>query len=87
MKRSPMMLRLWQREKGFSDQEAADYFEVSRMTWQRWKKGIVPAPPHVVALFCEGVAQPNDFYDLPAQKPARSKVRDDAVSARPADAA
>ena len=65
MKRSPMMLKLWQRQQGYSDTEAGAHFGVTRMTWLRWKNGAVPGPLHMVALFSAGVAQPNDFYDLP----------------------
>lgn len=65
MKRSPMMLRLWQREKGFSDSEAGEHFGVTRQTWLRWKGGAVPGPAHMIQLYVDGVAQPNDFYELP----------------------
>ncbi|NYT42300.1 hypothetical protein HZY97_16125 [Sphingomonas sp. R-74633] len=60
-----MMLRLWQRERGYSDTDAGAHFGVTRQTWLRWKGGAVPGPAHMIELFRDGVAQPNDFYDLP----------------------
>lgn len=50
--------------------EAGAYFKTTRMTWFRWESGaMIPSPPHMVALFCAGVATPNDFYDLPVAMP------------------
>lgn len=66
MKRAPRKLEIWQRQHGFTDAEAGAHFRTTRMTWLRWKRGeMVPSPNFMILLFVEGVAEPNDFYDLP----------------------
>ncbi len=66
MKRAPTKLKIWQQNQGFTDAEAGAHFCTTRMTWMRWKAGeMVPSPNFMLRLFIEGVAEPNDFYDLP----------------------
>lgn len=66
MKRAPFKLKTWQREQGLTDADAGAFFGTTRMTWMRWKSGdMVPGPAFMIELFVQGVAEPNDFYDLP----------------------
>ena len=68
MKRAPSKLRAWQREHGLTDAEAGARFGVSRMSWLRWKGGeMIPGPAPMIELYLQAVAEPNDFYDLPAR--------------------
>ncbi len=72
MKRAPMRLKLWRREHSLTEAEAGKRFGTTRMTWRRWESGqMVPAPAHMIALYAAGVAEPNDFYDLPELVVAR----------------
>lgn len=72
MKRATMRLKLFRREHGLTEAQAAAKFDTTRMTWRRWEGGkMVPGPAHMIALYAAGVAEPNDFYDLPELVPAR----------------
>lgn len=66
MKRAPSRLKVWQREQGLTDADAGAFFGTTRMTWMRWKNGdMIPGPAFMIELYLHGVAEPNDFYDLP----------------------
>lgn len=72
MKAAPGKLKQWQRERALTDAEAGAHFGTTRMTWLRWKNGeMIPGPAFMVELYVECVAQPNDFYDLPALRADR----------------
>ena len=66
MKRAGSKLRAWQREQQLTDADAGAFFGTTRMTWLRWKNGeMIPGPAFMIELYVHGVAEPNDFYDLP----------------------
>ena len=66
MKQATIKLGTWQRDQGLTDAEAGARPSTTRTTWPRWKNGeMIPGPQSMVRLFIAGVAEPNDFYDLP----------------------
>lgn len=70
MKRASERLRDWREAQGLTQAEAGARFNTTRMTWHRWEAGeMLPNPAQLAALYREGVAEPNDFYDLPQPQP------------------
>lgn len=65
-KSAPQKLRQWRLRIGLSYDAAGERFGVSRQQWYRWETGEnVPGAAAMIEIFREGIACPNDFYDLP----------------------
>lgn len=72
-KQAPTRLKRWRMANGLTHEAAGARFGTTRMTWLRWESGLaVPGPGFMIELYSEGVAEPNDFYDLPALRVGQS---------------
>lgn len=72
-KQSQSKLQKWRQTKGFTQGEAAGIIGASRQQWWRWENGLeTPGPAYMIELHREGIASPNDFYELPAWASGRT---------------
>jgi DNA-binding XRE family transcriptional regulator len=65
-KQSHSKMQAWRREHRLTQAAAANIVGATRQQWWRWENGTeVPGAAYLIELHREGIASPNDFYDLP----------------------